>query len=93
MKKMYLLLFACLCAVFAWSQTRTITGRVLSDSAASPLEGVTVALKGGNASTATGRDGRYSITVPSRNNIVLVFSSVGYLQQEITAGEIGRAHV
>lgn len=69
----------------AWGQSRQVTGRVVSDSAATPLSGVTVTLRGTGTSTATNNDGRYTIAVP-QNGGALVFSSVGYNAQEVTVG-------
>ena len=78
-------LLLCFFAGIAWSQTRQVTGRVLSDSAATALTGVTVTLKGTGTSTATNSDGRYSISVP-QNGGTLVFSFVGYNAQEVSIG-------
>jgi len=60
-----------------------ITGRVTDNTGALP--GVTVRIKGATIATSTGTDGRYSISVPD-GNTVLVFSSIGYLTQEIVVG-------
>lgn len=46
-----------------------------------PLTGVSVQVKGGNAGTATGNKGEYSLTV--EENATLQFSYVGYLDQEV----------
>ncbi len=48
------------------------------------IPSVTVRIKGSNAATATGTDGSYSITAP--DGAVLVFSSVGYVSQEVAVG-------
>lgn len=50
---------------------------------------VTVKIKGSNVATATAADGSYSISVP--DGAVLVFSSVGYVSQEVAVG--GRSEV
>jgi TonB-linked SusC/RagA family outer membrane protein len=60
-----------------------VTGRVTDNTGALP--GATVKVKGGKMATSTNTDGRYSINVPDENAI-LVFSSVGYLTQEIVVG-------
>lgn len=70
----------------AWGQTRQVTGRVVSDSAVGGLGGVNVTIKGATQGATTGSNGNYSITIPDRNNVVLVFSSVGYNQQEVNVG-------
>jgi len=62
----------------------TVTGRVLDDTA-SPLPGVSVVIRGTSIGTATDTDGRFSLNVPDEN-AVLVFSFIGFTQQEITVG-------
>src|SRR5215213_68697 len=83
--KIYLTLLACLCSAFAWSQTRQVTGRVVSDSS-QPLSGINVNIKGTATTTATNSEGRYSITIPDRNNVVLTFSSIGFAAQDVNVG-------
>ncbi|MDN5284883.1 MAG: SusC/RagA family TonB-linked outer membrane protein [Mucilaginibacter sp.] len=60
-----------------------ITGRVTDNGGALP--GATIRVKGTTIATSTNADGRYSINVPNEN-AVLIFSSVGYLAQEIEVG-------
>lgn len=59
----------------------TITGKV-TDEKGTPLPGVTVQVKGTQARTSVKEDGAFSISVPS-TTAVLVFSYVGYVQQEV----------
>jgi TonB-linked SusC/RagA family outer membrane protein len=66
------------------AQQFTVTGTT-SDDSDEILAGVTVAVKGTNTGVVSGADGKYSINVPGRD-AVLVFSYVGYEQQEITVG-------
>lgn len=61
-------------------QERVVSGRV-TDESGLPLEGVTIAQKGGNSRTTTGADGNYRITL-SGDRTVLVFSSVGFETRE-----------
>ncbi|HEY0042901.1 MAG TPA: carboxypeptidase-like regulatory domain-containing protein, partial [Flavisolibacter sp.] len=61
-----------------------ITGRV-TGTANEPLAGVSVGIKGTSGGTTTDATGAYTITVPDEN-AVLVFSSVGFAQQEIPVG-------
>lgn len=75
------------CFSLAWSQTRRVTGRVVSDSAATAINGVNVAVKGGAGGTITDAQGAFSISVPAAGNPVLVFSSVGYNSQEVAVGD------
>jgi len=59
----------------------TITGKV-TNSAGEPVQGASVRVKGSDAGTTTDASGNFSITVP--DSAVLVFSYVGYADQEIT---------
>ncbi len=62
--------------MIAFTQTRTITGKVL-DSSGNPLAGVNVLVKSSNRSTITDSNGYYKITIGTEDK-VLVFSMVGY---------------
>lgn len=64
---------------------RTITGRVTSEEDNEGLPGVNVILKGSALGTVTDVEGNYSLSIPEENAI-LVFSSVGYTQQEVVVG-------
>jgi TonB-linked SusC/RagA family outer membrane protein len=92
-KKLSLFLLFSLFACAAWSQTRTITGVVISDSTRQPLIGVSVNLKGSTTGTATDNDGRFSINVPGQGNPVLEFSSVGFTPQEISVARKNTVNV
>lgn len=74
-----LLFFAA--AVFA--QGRTVTGKITDAQTGQPLSGATVTIKGTARATKTADNGTYSILVDD-NNSVLVISSVGYGNTEIT---------
>jgi len=64
-----------------------VTGKVV-DETGQPLPGVTVKIKGAsNALTSTDANGRFTVTVPD-DKTVLVFTSVGYDPQELTAKDI-----
>ena len=60
-----------------------ITGTV--DDAGLPLPGVNVTVKGTTIGVMTDTDGKYSITIPNEN-VVLMFSFVGFISREITVG-------
>jgi len=62
-------------------QSIAITGIVI-DQTGETLPGVNVMVKGTNIGVISAFDGRYSVTVPN-NDAVLVFSFVGYITQEI----------
>lgn len=70
------------------SQDRKITGKVESDDG-TPLPGVTVLVKGTAVGATTDFDGNYTINIPSsnRDNAVLVFSSLGFVTQEVVVKE------
>ena len=57
-----------------------VTGQVLDENGA-PLAGVSVMVKGTTVGTTTDADGNFTISVPNANSI-LVFSSVGFTEQE-----------
>ena len=61
----------------------TVSGTVTDRG--SPLPGVNISLKGTTTGEITDANGRYKITVPNRD-AVLVFSFIGYTSQEITVG-------
>jgi TonB-linked SusC/RagA family outer membrane protein len=63
----------------------TITGKVTTTEDNSGLPGVNVIVKGTSTGTVTDVEGSYSVDVPGTES-VLVFSSVGYKQQEILVG-------
>src|SRR5690606_19957853 len=67
----------------AFAQGTTVTGTVRS-AEEGPLPGVSVLIKGTNQGTTTDIDGRYSINAPQGST--LVFSFIGYVQQEATVG-------
>lgn len=60
---------------------RTVQGRVVSNEDG-PIPGVNVIVKGSSVGTVTDVEGYYSITLPN-NAKNLVFSSVGYVSEEI----------
>ncbi|MGZ3923122.1 MAG: SusC/RagA family TonB-linked outer membrane protein [Flavisolibacter sp.] len=84
-RSIYLSLLACFFSAFAWGQTRQVTGRVVSDSS-QPLSGVNVNVRGTSTTVSTDNEGRFSINIPNKDNVVLLFSSVGYTTQNVTVG-------
>jgi len=63
-------------------QQLTVSGKVTDADSGEGLVGVTVLVKGTIIGITTDANGNYSISVPDRNS-TLVFSFVGYLQQEL----------
>jgi len=76
-----------LCVFFtltAFSQTKTITGKVTDDKG-NPVQGATVTAKGTKGGASTGADGTYSLTVPASAKVIVI-SSVGFTQKEVPIG-------
>lgn len=67
-----------------FSQNKTITGKV-SDDKGAPLAGVSVTVKGTKNGVNTTADGTFTIGLPPTAT-TLVFSSVGFAEQEIVIG-------
>ncbi len=65
-------------------QAIKVTG-IVTDESGSGLPGVNVVIKGNNQGTVTDVEGNYSIDVPSQET-VLIFSSVGYVTEEMLVG-------
>ncbi|ULT42180.1 carboxypeptidase-like regulatory domain-containing protein [Niabella defluvii] len=63
------------------SPIRTITG-IVTDNTGAPLENVSIVIKGTATGVTTSATGRFSINATEGD--VLVFSRVGYQEQEIT---------
>lgn len=86
------IIFCCVSAIciFTFSlsakaQSFTVTGTVSDNNGTLP--GVTVVIKGTTQGTSTDVNGKYSITVPG-SDAVLVFSSVGYTVREYVVGNM-----
>jgi TonB family protein len=73
--------------------TRTITGRIMSVEDDEALPGVNVTLKGSAAGTITDIDGYYQIEVPEDQDVTLVYSSVGYTQEEVEVNDRNEVNV
>ncbi|MCK0132653.1 TonB-dependent receptor [Flavobacteriaceae bacterium F08102] len=67
-------------------ETITIKGSI-KDEQNEPMVGVNIIIKGTKKGVSSDFDGNYSIKVPKpANDVVLIFSYVGYEKQEITIG-------
>jgi TonB-linked SusC/RagA family outer membrane protein len=71
-------------AIVGPPQDIAVSGRVLSADDEQGLPGVNVVVKGTSNGTITDADGNYSLRAPDDG--ILVFSFVGYTQQEVTIG-------
>ncbi|HEY3429881.1 MAG TPA: SusC/RagA family TonB-linked outer membrane protein, partial [Cyclobacteriaceae bacterium] len=82
---MSLTIFACVLLSFqAFSQGRTISGKVLSSKENAPLPGVNIVIKGTNQGVVTDANGQF--TLQADDGAVLVISQIGMETQEITVG-------
>lgn len=73
----FLLLFT----ILGWTQEKTVSGTVVSETDGTPLLGASVFVKGSTArGTQTDFDGNYTISV--KEGEVLVFSYVGFTLTE-----------
>lgn len=63
-------------------QQASITGQVTDAISQQPLPGVNIIVKGTTSGTTTDADGRYTLSVPG-DNAILVFSFIGYGVQEL----------
>jgi hypothetical protein len=80
----FLLLFA-LTSLSAFAQNPfNVKGKITSETGEG-LPGASVILKGTSTGTTTDVDGKYSLNVPDGNG-TLVFTYIGYLNQEIVIG-------
>ncbi|GAB3425794.1 SusC/RagA family TonB-linked outer membrane protein [Niabella aquatica] len=83
MKHLALFLFAAIAVFQSFSQTNRVPVKgTVTDANGSPISNVSVQEKGTANGTVTAQDGSFSIGVSSQAS-VLVFSSVGYAEQDI----------
>jgi TonB-linked SusC/RagA family outer membrane protein len=66
------------------NEKKVVTGIILDANTGEPLPGVSILIKGTASGVITDADGRFSINVTPEN--VLVFSYVGYLDEEVAVG-------
>lgn len=67
---------------WAWAQY-TVTGTVTDERTGEPLIGASILLQGTTTGTITDLDGGFSITIPTNEGTRLIFSSIGYLTQNV----------
>jgi len=83
-KKLLLKLLFCpllvLMSLTAFAQKASVSGKV-TDEKGNPFPGVTIAVKGTSTGTNSDANGDYALSAKSGD--VLVFSSVGYISQEV----------
>jgi len=86
MKLLKLRFFYFVCLLFTlgtWAQDGKVSG-VITDESGLPVPGASVMVKGTSTSTSSDIDGKYA--VQASPNATLVFSYVGYSNQEIAVG-------
>jgi len=79
---------ALICVLFTlttFSQSKTITGKILDDKGA-PVIGASVTVKGSKSGSSSHPDGTFQITVPGTAT-TLVISSVGFASQEVSIAD------
>lgn len=79
-----LLLMLIAIALPSLAQDVTVIGRVTSSSDGTVLPGVNIQLRGTTRGTTTDGQGNYKISLPA--NARLVFSFIGYTNQEVAVG-------
>ena len=79
--KLFFMAMAMLVSALAYGQNLTVTGVVKDSSTGEGVPFASIQLKGTMTGVSTDGDGYYSLTVPADG--VLIFSSVGYISQEI----------
>ncbi len=82
--------FLCVILIFsglqvAFAQQKTVTGKVTAKDDGSTLPGVTVVVKGTTIGTVTDVNGKYTLTVPAKHDVI-TFSFVGMKPQDVTIG-------
>ena len=76
------LLFTFYNSTNAYSQQKTVTGKVTDKSDGNPLPGVTIKVQGSTAGTSTNSNGEYALKIT--DNAILVFSYIGYNELQLT---------
>ena len=71
-------------ATIAQAQDFTVSGKVTDGATGEGLVGTNIIVKGTTNGTISDIEGNYSLSVPG-NSATLVFSSIGYLTQEVAA--------
>jgi hypothetical protein len=66
------------------SQSATITGRITDARTSAPVELVTVYIRDTNLVAESSSNGRYSLDIPANQEMVLVFSRIGYKETQTT---------
>ena len=79
-----LLMMTTVFSISAFAQERVVTGKVTDSKDGTPLQGVTIQVKGSKNAAQTNADGSFKVKVDG-SDAVLVISSIGYAKQEVSA--------
>lgn len=83
--RLFLLIFVGFAPLILYGQNRTtVSGKVTEEGTGSGIPGVNILIKGTGQGTVTDVEGNYSIS--ATNDATLVFSSVGFVTEEIVVG-------
>jgi TonB-linked SusC/RagA family outer membrane protein len=85
MKKILLIVWLSSFSLASYAQSREVTGVVKDADSNTELPGVNILLKGTTVGTITNTDGKFSISVPSKE-AVLVVSFIGMKSREVAVG-------
>jgi TonB-linked SusC/RagA family outer membrane protein len=83
MRKLLFMMAVLLCSLYMTAQETTVTGKVTDVKDGTPLQGVSVIVKGTNTGTSTLADGTFRLSVPAGAKM-LVFTLVDYTEQEVS---------
>src|SRR5215204_342745 len=81
------LLFMHVFTTAAFAQTSTISGTVRNNMNKEVVPAVSVTIKGSAAGTFTDERGNFRITTDQKLPLTLIFSSIGFEQQEVTVSD------
>jgi len=85
MKKLKILLFLFLIPIILVAQERKISGTVM-DEKGEGIPGVNVLIKGTTIGTITNMEGVYQLNIANAKDAILVFSFIGFENQEVAIG-------
>ncbi len=85
-----LLVIACLLVFTAKSQTTTVSGTVTNKTTGEGVPAVSVTIKGSTSGVYTDDKGTFKLTTAQKPPFTLIFSSVGYDNQEVSVSAAGQ---
>lgn len=74
------------------ADSRTVKGKVI-DEEGTPIPGVNILQKGSSMGALSDIDGNFSIVVPANEKVVLVFSFIGLMTEEVDVSELEYAEI